>query len=338
MDKMLVYIRYLIGLFEDLYNNVVSSDLDSDYELINKNIFNYFNNNTTNLNEFNKDYYDCEEYKNIDKKNCLYNLMYAVYILMNEYENTDNLEYLEYLNSSSLKRNRMLIDIFSDFELCNDIIDTFVVYLDYSEARKKKIALSLMKNKKYINICKKNKYNYALFLNDISLNITEEAYLVDEVVEICNGIKTLFDIDLCCNNLDNIQNQIVSNVDDLEKVKKILSLRALVNDINSNKNFYYIKHYFSIMLKNLYCDIYFSNMFKSRVISDIDNRFCELINKNLFSFDDLFLYFVNDSRFSAYLIGNFYFNNITKDMVDFESDDSLYEKYNLNEKLKKYYI
>ena len=92
------------------------------------------------------------------------------------------------------------------------------------------------------------------------------------------------------------------------------------------------------MLKNLYCDIYFSNMFKSRVISDIDNRFCELINKNLFSFDDLFLYFVNDSRFSAYLIGNFYFNNITKDMVDFESDDSLYEKYNLNEKLKKYYI
>lgn len=338
MDKMLVYIRYLIGLFEDLYNNVVSSDLDSAYELINKNIFNYFNDNTTNLNEFSKDYYNCEEYKNIDKKNCLYNLMYAVYILMNEYENTDNQEYLEYLNSSSLKRNKMLIDIFSDFELCNDIIDTFVVYLDYSEARKKKIALSLMKNKRYINICKKNKYNYALFLNDISLNITEEAYLVDEVVEICNDIKTLFDIDLCCNNLDNIQNQIVSNVDDLEKVKKILSLKALVNDINSNKNFYYIKHYFSIMLKNLYCDIYFSNMFKSRVISDIDNSFCELINKNLFSFDDLFLYFVNDSRFSAYLIGNFYFNNITKDMIDFESDDSLYEKYNLNEKLKKYYI
>lgn len=337
MDKMLVYIRYLIGLFEDLYNNVVSSDLDSDYELINKNIFNYFNNNTTNLNEFNKDYYDCEEYKNIDKKNCLYNLMYAVYILMNEYENTDNQKYLEYLNSSSLKRNKMLRDIFSDFELCNDIIDTFVVYLDYSEARKKKIALSLMKNKRYINICKKNKYNYALFFNDISLNITEEAYLVDDVVEICNNIETLFDVSLF-NNLHEAKNQIVSNVDDLEKVKKILSLKALINDINSNKNFYYIKHYFSIMLKNLYCDIYFSNMFKSRVISDIDNRFCELINKNLFSFDDLFLYFVNDSRFSAYLIGNFYFNNITKDMVDFESDDSLYEKYNLNEKLKKYYI
>lgn len=337
MDKMLVYIRYLIGLFEDLYNNVVSSDLDSDYELINKNIFNYFNNNTTNLNEFNKDYYDCEEYKNIDQKNCLYNLMYAVYILMNEYENTDNQKYLEYLNSSSLKRNKMLRDIFSDFELCNDIIDTFVVYLDYSEARKKKIALSLMKNKRYINICKKNKYNYALFFNDISLNITEEAYLVDDVVEICNNIETLFDISLF-NNLHEAKNQIVSNVDDLEKVKKILSLKALINDINSNKNFYYIKHYFSIMLKNLYCDIYFSKIYDSEILSSVDNEFYKLINDNNISFNELFFNFVNNNCFSAYLIGNFYFNNITKNMVDFESVDNLYEKYNLNEKLKKYYI
>ena len=279
MDKMLVYIRYLIGLFEDLYNSAVSNNLNSGFESINSYIYNYFNDDRTNLDEFTKNYYNCDEYKNIDKKNCLYNLMYAVYILMNEYENTDNQEYLEYLNSSSLKRNKMLIDIFSDFELCNDIIDTFVVYLDYSEARKKKIALSLMKNKRYINICKKNKYNYALFFNDISLNITEEAYLVDDVVEICNNIETLFDVSLF-NNLHEAKNQIVSNVDDLEKVKKILSLKALINDINSNKNFYYIKHYFSIMLKNLYCDIYFSKIYDSEILSSVDNEFYKLINDN----------------------------------------------------------
>ncbi len=130
MDKMLVYIKYLIGLFEDLYNSAVSNNLNSGFESINSYIYNYFNDDRTNLDEFTKNYYNCDEYKKIDKKNCLYNLMYAVYILMNEYENTDNQKYLEYLNSSSLKRNKMLRDIFSDFELCNDIIDTIQLFYE----------------------------------------------------------------------------------------------------------------------------------------------------------------------------------------------------------------
>lgn len=75
MDKMLVYIKYLIGLFEDLYNSAVSNNLDSGFESINSYIYNYFNDDRTNLDEFTKNYYNCDEYKKIDKKNCLYNLM-----------------------------------------------------------------------------------------------------------------------------------------------------------------------------------------------------------------------------------------------------------------------
>lgn len=63
MDKMLVYIKYLIGLFEDLYNSAVSNNLNSGFESINSYIYNYFNDDRTNLDEFTKNYYNCDEYK-----------------------------------------------------------------------------------------------------------------------------------------------------------------------------------------------------------------------------------------------------------------------------------
>jgi len=337
MEKMLIYIQYLIGLFESLYDNAVSVSSDLDFESVYNYIYKYFNDYTTDLNEFNNDYYNCYEYGNLDKKLCLYNLMYAVYILMNEYYKISIPDYMEYLNASNLKRNVILLDIFSDLQLCYDIIDTFIMYLDRSEARRKKIALSLMKNKNYINICSKNKYNYALFFNDISVNISEEAYLVDDVVEICNNFDTLFDLSFS-KSTDDIKEQIISNIDDFDRVKKILSLNALVRDINTKNNNYYIKHYFSIMLKNLYCDISFSKIFKSKSLSNADIEFYKLINDNVVSFDELFESFVKNKLFSAYLVGNFYFNNIDKDMATFEHDDILIEQYNLKEKIKKYYI
>lgn len=339
MEKLNSFIEYLKSLFISLSHNVISLGYEPD-ECSNF-IYHYMLDDSKDFSEFDLDYFNCEEYDNIDKKFCLCDLMFAVYVILDFYSAKDEFSKDTILSIIDCydENNEIFRDLFQLDDFGIQVIDTFFNYLEFSEARRKKISLKLCKNKDFLDFCKKNKYLYAVFLNDISLNVTEEAYLVDDVISIYEDVNTFKQC--YANNLEllnDINQTVISDYEGLNKVKKILMLKSLVNDLKSNKKNYYIKHLFSIMLKNIYSDIYLSKINHSRKFNDCDNNFFNLISSNNLSFDELFMKFVYDEKFSSYLIGNFYFYNLDKDQIDFEHNEYLCKKYNLDEKIKKYYI
>lgn len=127
-------------------------------------------------------------------------------------------------------------------------------------------------------------------------------------------------------------------INNLKSVKKNLVLNSLIKDLNEKRCNYNIKHIFSLIIKNVYLNIYMSKINNNGKKEENANKFYEMINKNDLSFDELFSKFINDDNFSTYLIGKFYFDNLDKNMIDFEEDELCYQKYHLEEKIKKYYI
>lgn len=68
-----------------------------------------------------------------------------------------------------------------------------------------------------------------------------------------------------------------------------------------------------------------------------DQKLLKLID-NKKDFEEIFDMFINNEKFSTYLISNFYSNNYDKNMIDFDENERLYKEYNLDEKIKKYYM
>lgn len=339
MEKMNSFIEYLKSLFVSLSNNVISLGYEpSECSTL---IYHYMIDDSKDLSEFDLDYFNCDDYNGADKKSCLCDLMCAIYVMMEFYGANEEFSQNTILSIIDCydENNRIFTDLFQIDDFGIQVIDAFFNYLEFSEARRKKISTKLCKNKDFLDFSLKNKYLYAVFVNDISLNVTEEAYLVDDVITIyedVNIFKKSYDNSFIIFN--EINKDLISDYVGFNKVKKILMLQSLVRDLNSNKENYHIKHIFSIMLKNIYADMYLSKINHFREISEVDNNFLELIESNNLSFDELFRKFVDDEKFSSYLIGNFYFYNLDKDQIDFEKNEYLCKKYNLDEKIKKYYM
>lgn len=332
MNEIQAFIQYFISLFQSLYDSSFSLTMNTDYNEINEYIYNYFNNDNTDFSEFDNDYYNFDQLKNIDRKSCLYNLMFSVYYLISLYEkNIGNFNF-DYLYSSEFERNKFLNDLFKNQDICFDIIDTFMTYIDYSDARKRKISTYFSGVPNFIDLCKKNKYICSIFLNNFYLNISEDAQLIDDISEIYDNIYLSSD-----DNYSSIEADVILDSSDFYKVKKMLMIRCLIDDINCKKNNYLIKHYFSVMIKNLYSDIYFSKINNFKNLSNYDNNFYKLIDDNMVTYDELFLAFIKDNNFSNYIIESFYFNNVYRDTLDFKHNEILFNQYNLKEKIKKYY-
>lgn len=232
-----------------------------------------------------------------------------------------------------------LDELFVMEEFGTEIVDNFLLYFDYSEAKRKNIALNLIKNKEFIDLFKDDKYVMVVLANDINLEIPEVALLVNEISDIYDLVNPdkIYDVK-DYTSVVTASADIQSYYDGLAKVRKKLIAKSLAKESNIQTAKKYIQHLFSIILKSNYINIYNKKINDPEVLISSDYDFFNLINDGIVSFDELFDRFTHDNKFSAYLLGSFYFDNIDKNLVDFECDEAIYQKNSLGEKIKKYYI
>ena len=319
-------IEYLRSLIDSLYNSCLS--LGYNLDEIGPFIYQYLLNGNTDFSEFDQDYFNCDEYKSLDRKDCLKKFMYATYFMMKFYYNEEDELYDNLLlNDSDNKQINNTLDEFfliEDFGL--EVVESFLHYLELTEAKRKEIAIKLVKNQDFIDLFSDNNYLMSLLENDLNLEIPEEARLTNAIDSMYNGFEYNFNFDnedMCAN---------------FNKIKKTLILHSLTKDIQLDKKDYTLKHLFSIMLKSLYLNIYLMKKFQYFKITNVDSTLFEVIDKNLLSFEELFNRFVIDEKFSSYLIANFYFNNIDKDTNDYIEENEMFKKNKLDEKIKNYSI
>ena len=319
-------IEYLRSLIDSLYNSCLS--LGYNLDEITPFIYQYILDDNSDFSEFDKDYFNCDEYKTLDRKDCLKKFMYSTYFMMKFYYNEEDELYDNLLldDSDNKQLSNTLDELFLTEEFGIEIVESFLHYLEITEVKRKEMAIKLIKNKDFIDLFGDNPYIVSLLEDDINLEIPEEAKLTNAIDHLYDGISYNFSFDdkETCSNF--------------QKIKKTLMLHSLTKDIQLNKKDYTLKHLFSLMLKSLYINIYFMKKTQYLEISDNDIKLFDIIDKNMMSFDELFLKFINDDKFSSYLIANFYFNNIDKDTNDYIEENEILKKNNLDEKIKNYSI
>lgn len=339
MGEMQVFIEYLISLFNSLIDEAITLEYDlddtSDY------ISDYMLDDSKNFFEFNKNYINCEKYNNIDKKICMGNLMLSTYFMLDFYNNCYNKSDFDLMYFT----NDCNLDLFSFNDILNSVdkeeivfnlSELFTAYLNLTDARRKRIVQFLSNSDIFLGCCAKNEYLLALFCRDYDLKISKEAYLVDDVIQLYDKLSSKQDY-TDCENFDDVERLLYTDYDGFNNVKKNLIITSLVNDLRHNKKNYYIKHIFSIILKNVYSENFYKKNLYHLDLNQDDQKLLKLID-NKKDFEEIFDMFINNEKFSTYLISNFYSNNYDKNMIDFDENERLYKKYNLDEKIKKYYM
>ncbi|MCI8777742.1 MAG: hypothetical protein HFI87_01110 [Bacilli bacterium] len=198
------------------------------------------------------------------------------------------------------------------------------------------MALKLVNNKDFTELFFDSDYIKMLLANDLSVDIPEVAILVDDIAEMYDlgNSNEVFDTKNY-KSINDASNDIQTDYKDLEYVRKKLLFSSLNNNgINQSQNV--MKHWFIIMLKSTYINIYVKKQDGPDKLTELDNNFFDLITKNENTFEELFYKFMHDKKFSAYLIGSFYFDNVDKELVDFEEDERIYKENKIDEKIKKY--
>lgn len=343
MEQINGLFAYFKSLIDDLYSEWFSiSDVTDDSEI--SFIYKYMIDDSKDFSEFDKDYFNCEQYKDIDRKLALKNLMYSVYCMVKFYHKEEEDLYENVFLDKTCIDNEQIHSNFDELfeleEFGKDIVDCFLYYSNRSEAKRKEMAMYLIKNKNFMNLLGDDYYTVSLLVNDINMEISEEAMLVNTI----SNIYDLIDMDKVLEvksytSMEDAYEKFYSDVTNLDKVKKTLILNSLVKDLNTQSDTQSIKHLFSIMVKSVYLNLYIENSNSDFLkMPKRDKSFYDLINENKITFDELFYKFINDSEFSSYLIGNFYFNNVDKNSLDYEDDNLIYQNEELDEKIKKYYV
>ncbi len=344
MEQMNEILAYFRGLIDNLCLELLSiSERSDDMDTISF-IYNYMLDESKDFSEFNKDYFNCEGYENVDKKEVLKNIMYSAYCILKFYNKEEEDLYENVFLDDACIDNQQIHDnldeLFELEEFGKDIVDSLLQYFDLSEVKRKEMAICLVKNKDFMDLLGDDYYTVSLLRNDINVEISEEAMLVNTI----SKIYDLIDIDKVLEvgsyaSLEDAYCKIYLDFSNLDKIKKTLMLNSLVKDINTQSDKQSIKHLFSIMVKSVYLDLYRKNSNRECLeMSNKDQLFYDLITENKITFDELFSKFVNDIEFSSYLIGSFYFNNVDKDSLDYEDDNRIYQNEKLDEKIKKYYV
>lgn len=332
MDKISSLIEYFKSLFDCLYEQ---SEKDEDTISF---IYEYMLDDNKDFSEFGKDYINCEEYDALDKKDILKKIMYAIYFMTKFYfdEEEDLYENILLDDYSIIDIQNNMDELFKMDEFGLEIINNFLLYLEFSAARKKKMALKLVNNKDFTELFSDSDYIKMLLANVLSVDIPEVAILVDDISEIydSDNLDEAFDTKNY-KSINDASNDIQTDYKDLEYVRKKLLFSSLNNNgINQSQKV--MKHWVSTMLKSTYINIYVKKQDGPDKLTELDNNFFDLITKNENTFEELFYKFMHDKNFSSYLIGSFYFYNVNKELVDFEDDERIYTENKIDEKIKKY--
>ena len=256
--------------------------------------------------------------------------IYATYYLVQYYYDSKNIEdnpvcelLINYDVSSSI-----IDESFCEESIGIEMVDNYITYSNFSEARRKRLIKKFEQDRNFMEVLENNAMMKILYEINRNLIVTEEEYIIDDIM-------LTFDATLSDEEIEDFSK---IKIETSEKIRKKLIIAYLVRDLNSTNSNIYIKHAFSIMIKNLCTEIYYSKINNIRKLSDNDKRFYEIIEKNELSFDDLFKKFLNDEVFSNYIIGTFYKVNVDSSEIDLQTRNLIFKNDGVEEKIKKYMI
>lgn len=339
MNEQNDILNYLNNLFFDFTNNCISLGYDNlnFTELFYKHLIS----EDSDFSEFACNYINYDDFSDDDIKYLFKKYMYATYYIQKNCNEITTAKYDEICTMMiNYKYNNLCFEqTFFEDDFGIQLIESLCDYIDSGKVKKKKMAVLLENDPNFYKVIKNNDFLKLIYLQDRNLKVTEEEVIIDDVLESYDN-KICEDAQYFNSNcsLEDLQNSDLESDKYLTKVKKELFLKSLLIDINSKRNIQYIKHVFSIILKNVYTEIFFSKINDIRSIHNNDEKFCELINSNKMTFEELFDLFIKNNYFANYLIGIFYYGNVDCDDLELEERNDFFEEKNLNDKIKKYYI
>ncbi len=330
MNNDVALINYLDAIVDDILNDLLASGYDD--VMLPETFYSMIVNNVIDYSKFEKNYINCQQYSGLDINQLIKKYMYAVYYSMN-YKN-DMEKVVENILCELLVTfdvNDPIVDeCFEIEEVGVDVVDFFMNYKYFTNARKKRMFSFLKNDDNFSDALDCNDMLDILYSVNSNLEVTEEEYLIDDVLEIYDLLE-----------LKNIENNFNYSVDRLEelapKVKNFLLLDNLVRNYGDNNNLS-LKHEFSILLKNVYTEIYYSKINKLRKFNGIEKKYFNLITSNRLSFEEMFQKFICDEDFYKFLVKSFYLANVSSDSFELEERNSVLENSKMGEKIKKYKI
>lgn len=326
-DLYSLFIDYVFTV-SYLVNKYYNSLLDTHDFSINDD--EYDNSDYDFVNEYDEEYEDeCEYYdEEVENKEISNNLCEYICNQRNKSENVINI----YENQEDYN----LIDVFSDFDLGTFMLDDYLEYLSMSLFERKMLTYSIDK-KVFQKLNSENNVFSNLYKNLHNLKISEE----EKIINYVKSIYDYYDINdkKCQDDIFNMYTFNESNIKTnykLNKIKKTMIAISLIDYINNNFNNSHIKHLFSVILNNVFLEIFYSKNNNGREIYQNDFNFYDMIISNRFSFDELFNMFINNTEFSNYLIGTFYFINLDNNVNSLDDRNKFFIDENMEEKIKKY--
>ena len=314
-------VSYLVNKYYNSLLNIHDFSINDDE---------YDNSDYDFVNEYDEEYEDeCEYYdEEVENKEISNNLCEYICNQRNKSENVINI----YENQEDYN----LIDVFSDFDLGTFMLDDYLEYLSMSLFERKTLTYSIDK-KVFQKLNSENNVFSNLYKNLLNLKISEE----EKIINYVKSIYDYYDINdkKCQDDIFNIYTFNESNIKTnykLNKIKRTMIAISLIDYINNNFNNSHIKHLFSVILNNVFSEIFYSKNNDGREIYQNDFNFYDMIISNRFSFDELFNMFINNTEFSNYLIGTFYFINLDNKVNSLDDRNKFFIDENMEEKIKKY--
>lgn len=328
MEQYIAFVNYLNFIVKDFSDKLIS--LGYDVNDITVALYKNIVCEKINFHEFDNNYYNCEEYKDLNIANVLKYYIYAVYYLIQYYYDSKNIgenPLCELLMNFDVTAS-IIEESFNEESIGIEMVDNYMIYTNFSEARRKRLIEKFEHDEHFDDVLKNNDMMKILYKINKNLAVTEEEYIIDDIMQ-------MYDINI---EDDEIENCDKINIDTSEKIRKQLSLGYFIKDLNSKHSTSYIKHAFSIMIKNIYAEIYFSRINEIRNLSDDDKKFYDLLESNVLSFEELFQKFLNDKVFSNYIINTFYLVNVDSNEVELQNRNLIFKDDGLETKIKKYII
>lgn len=326
MKKDIALINYLNSIIDSYINKFISMGYDeAEFSTI---IYKFLVDENVDFSEFDQDYYNIEEFKSYDKKELIRSYICAVYYMMQCWDDNTNENYFCDILVNNKIDDPFIEQNFNDENVGIELVDTFLTYLEFMPARKKRLVEKFRNDSNFEEVMDNNEMTRILYRVNKRLEVTEEEYVIDDFIEIYDLISS--------DSLEKGKNLEPKFI--FQKMKSYVFLTYLIKDLNSLGKIPYIKKVFSIMIQNIYSEIHYSKINGIRTLTKLDDVFYELIDSNEYTIEQLFKKYINDDNFSNYLIKNFYLLNLDNDLFDLSNRNTVLCNDGKDEKLKKYTI
>ncbi len=325
-------------LLDEMENQLYGQGYSSDD--VTEGLYSLIKVNDDNFSSYGSFFDGYDKFSCYDLKKLLIDYMYAVYgfsyLSDKNYvksEDTNDNEDV-FSSSQSVDCDDIIISMMNDYESSNfvfeeyfdeygfDLVDNILWFNCTKDSSKYYMSSMIKRDEEFNKMCSNSIFLSYLYNYCRTIKVTEENLLIEYFFR-------------TCENLDIYTSDNLSYLS--KKLKDFLILKGLVFDLNSGENNRFFRHFFSVVINNIYSEIVFSNDHRMRPISKVDKKFFKTMDSRSVSFESLLQRFIKDEKFSYYILKSFFEANI-------DADDALIYARNkyVNEnsdyvKVKKYF-